>query len=73
MSKETVVLRCPKCDWTFEAMRGDRLHPHCSTKKPKPQDVIEDIAEMKYKCRNPNCHNSITVYYYRGKPSFKLV
>ena len=68
--RATIIQRCPKCNWTFEAKKGDKLHPHCSTKKPKQSDVEEDIVEETYDCRNPECMNPVIVYYYRAKPSF---
>ena len=69
--KATFILRCPKCDWTFETDRGDRFHPHCSTKKPEESDVVEDITTKVYDCRNTKCLNPITVYYYRATSSFE--
>ena len=69
--KAIVILRCPICTWTFEADKGDKLHPHCSTNKPKESDVTEDMIIRVYDCRNPKCLNPITVYYYRTKPVFR--
>ena len=71
--KATVIKRCPFCEWTFEAEKGDKLHPICSTEKPQESDVTEDVIERVYDCRNPRCVKPITVCYYSGKPSFELV
>ena len=42
--KGTIILRCPNCSWTFEVEKGDKLHPHCSTKN-LDSDVTEDIMK----------------------------
>jgi hypothetical protein len=67
--KATIILRCPKCDWSFEAERGDKLHPLCITEKPLESDVTEDAITRVYDCRNPNCMNPITVYCNKPKMS----
>ena len=71
--KATVLKKCPSCGWTFEVEKGDKLHPHCSTKKPKDTDITEDVVTKLYDCRNPKCLKPITVYYYRAKPFFRVV
>lgn len=70
--KDTNIVKCPKCKWANEVMKGDKLHPHVSTKKPKESDVYEDIVSMSNICRNPNCKNKFPVYYYRGKLAFRF-
>lgn len=71
--KTTIILRCPNCKHTFEVDKGDKLHPYCSTDKPEESDVTEDIIPKVYDCRNPDCREPITVYYYKPKVSFDLV
>jgi hypothetical protein len=70
----TIILKkCPFCNWTLLAERGDRMHPHCSTEKPKETVVERDVITKLYSCRNPKCLKPITVYYYNAKQAFKLI
>lgn len=63
-----ILKKCPFCNWTFLAEKGDRLHPYSSTEKPKETCVKGDVIMKLYDCRNPKCLKPITVYYYKAKP-----
>ncbi len=73
MDPINIVKICPKCNWRNEVEKGDKLHQHCSTDKPKESDVTEDVIKKIKYCRNPKCAYPIRLYYYRTKPAFKLI
>ena len=71
--KAAIILKtCPFCGWTFLVEKGDRIHPYCSTEKPKEATVEEDVICKLFNCRNPKCLEPIMVYYYKAKPTSKL-
>jgi len=71
MGKHKIFSRCPKCKWRFEVERPDDFHRTHSLVKPQANDVMEDIKEQVYDCRNPDCLNPITVYWFEPKRSFE--
>ena len=71
--EDTIIIRCPKCKWTNEAEKGDKLYPHYSTKKPRESEVHEDIITKVVDCRNSKCLEPFDVYYFRAKDIFKVI
>ena len=64
---DMVIVYCPKCGWSNEVMRGDKLHPDYDTVEPKKSDVAEDIQTYPHTYRNPDCKTKFTVYHYKQK------
>ena len=64
MSADKAALECPACHWVFEAERPDSRYPVASLEKPRKGDIIGDIKEENYVCRNPRCKKAFTVYWF---------
>ena len=64
MLQDSHTVQCPYCNWNNEAVKKDKLHPNCSTKKPKEtDDVISDTID----CRNPKCMKPFEIFHFKAK------
>lgn len=64
MAASKLLLRCPYCDWPFEAKPPDQLHFAYSFEKPLRGSFHGNIVKESLLCQNPNCKKSITIYWY---------
>ena len=58
------VLECPYCEEIFEVKSPDKLHITFSTAKPIPKSFHSNVVSKRYRCKNPKCRKTITVYWY---------
>ncbi len=58
---------CVHCGTPFEVFPPDDDHPKASLRKPK--EVAGYIIEMTYDCKNQDCLQPTTLYWYRRKPT----
>jgi hypothetical protein len=58
------VLECPFCYEILEVKPPDRLHSAFSSAKPIQNSYYGDVVQKKYRCQNPDCKKSVTVFWY---------
>jgi hypothetical protein len=68
-----VVLECPFCNEILEAESPDRLHSAYSFRKPLASSYHGDVVKKKYRCQNPECRKSITIYWYAPLDYFNRI
>jgi hypothetical protein len=64
MAVSKLLLRCPYCDWPFEAEPPDRLHFAYSFEKPSRGSFYGEVIEQNLFCQNLKCKKSLTIYWY---------
>ena len=62
-----VRLKCPSCQWTFEAAPPDNQHSFASTKEPAINRINGDAIKKDQRCRNPKCQKQFSVYWFDFK------
>jgi transposase-like protein len=67
------VLECPYCGEIFEVETSDRIHTAFSTAKPIPKMYYGEVKVKKYKCQNPTCGKTFTVYWYSPLEYFSRI
>jgi hypothetical protein len=67
------VLECPFCYEILEAETPDLLHTAYSSVKPIAKSYQGNILELKYKCQNPKCGRTFTVYWYEPLDYFNRI
>ena len=67
IAKRQMTLECPFCNWIYEGKKPDISHPVFSIGKPKDSDVVSDVIEEKWVCRNPRCKREFSVYWFDSK------
>ncbi len=64
MAESKLLLRCPDCDWPFEANPPDSLHSAYSFEKPSRGSFYGKVIEQDVVCQNPKCKKPVTIYWY---------
>jgi len=67
------VLECPFCYEILEVKPPDRLHSAFSSAKPIQNSYYGDVVKKKYKCQNPDCKKSVTVFWYAPLEYFNRI
>ena len=62
---------CIHCGNPFEVYPPDDNHPSASLEKPK--EAAGTVIEMTYDCKNQDCLQPTTLYWYRKKIAAALL
>jgi uncharacterized CHY-type Zn-finger protein len=62
MTESQLVLRCPYCNWTFDAKPPDTWHSAYSFEKPVMSNSHGDVKEQEILCQK--CRKKFAVYWY---------
>lgn len=64
MAISKVVLECPFCSQIFETESPDQFRTAYSMKKPIASIFHGNVVKKKFRCENPECKKTITIYWY---------
>jgi hypothetical protein len=64
MAESELVLRCPYCGQTFDAIPPDTWHSAHSFEEPLLSNFHGEVKLQEIICQNPKCRKTITIYWY---------
>lgn len=59
-----VIICCPECKKEQAVTRPDSFHNIWSFEKPRQDEVEGKVLDQVLECKNPNCKNNFTIYWY---------
>ena len=67
------TVECPFCQEIFEIKPPDKIHTAVSSQKPILNSYYGKLVEKWYRCPNPECKKSVTIFWYAPLDYFSRI